>query len=331
MRKITVLVNRAARNGCDRRRLDAIRREFADCELSVVIPESYDALSRAAQAATHDGTDLVIVVGGDGTVNAVLNQLAHSDVPLGVVPAGTANDLATHLGIPRNPRQACRMIRRGATARIDLIRLNDRYFATAGGLGVLSDVAVGVNTLKARDGGVRKAVKTLGSLVYVLYSFLLLLFSRKILSDFTVSLDGREIGTMRTVALFVHNQPSIGKVVTSYPDARVTDGKLGMCLMRERNRLQSIITVILMSLKGKHTRRKDVLMLEGRALTITSPEPRVFIGDGEVLAETRSLELSVVPSALRVITGRLLSDDAYLEVRIKKGAVAREQLGAAFR
>jgi diacylglycerol kinase family enzyme len=101
--------------------------------------------------------------------------------------------------------------------------------------------------------------------------------------------------------------------------------------MRERNRLQSIVTVVLMSLAGKHTRRKDVLMLEGRALTITSPEPRVFIGDGEVLADARTLELSVVPSALRVITGRLLSDDAYLEVRIKKGAVAREQLGAAFR
>ncbi|MNT83215.1 putative lipid kinase [compost metagenome] len=111
----------------------------------------------------------------------------------------------------------------------------------------------------------------------------------------------------------------------------MNDGKLGLCIMRERNRLQSILTVILMSLKGTHTRRKDILMTEGETLTIRSPEPKVFIGDGEVLAETRELELSVVPLALRVISGRLLSDDAYLEVRVKKGAVAREQLGAAFR
>ncbi|MNK78263.1 Diacylglycerol kinase [compost metagenome] len=331
MRKITVLVNRAARNGCDRRRLDAIRREFAADDLAILTPESYEALVQAAQEATRDGTDLVLVVGGDGTVNAVANQLAHSPVPLGIIPAGTANDLATQLGIPLNPRKACRMIRQGAATPIDLIRINDRYFVTAGGLGVLSDTAVGVNVLKARQGLVRKATKTFGSLVYVLYSFMLLLFSRRILSDFTVSIDGEDLGTLRSVALFVNNQPSIGKFVCSYPGAKMTDGKLGLCLMRERSRLQSIATVILMSLKGAHTGRKDVLMREGGTLTITSPEPKVFIGDGEVLAKTRTLELEVVPRALRVISGRLLADDAYLEVRVKEGAVPEEQLGAALR
>lgn len=327
MRKITVLVNRAARNGCDRRRLDAIRREFRDAELSIRVPDSYEALCQAARAATQDGTDLLLVVGGDGTVNAVVQQLAHTDLPLGIVPAGTANDLATYLGIPRNPTQACRTIRAGMASRLDLIRLNGRYFVTAGGMGVVSDVAVGVNVLKAREGAVRKATKTLGSLVYVLYSFLLLLFSRRILSDLTVSIDGTELGTMRSVALFVNNQPSIGKTVVSYPGAESTDGKLGLCVMRRRNRLQSILTVILMSLNGAHTRRKDVLMVEGQTIRITSPEPKVFIGDGEVLAETRELELSIEPSALRVLAGRLLADDAYLEVRVKKGAVAPEQLG----
>ncbi len=331
MRTITVLVNRAARNGCDRRRLDAIRKEFADCDLRILVPDSLEALTQAAKTATEDGTDLVLVVGGDGTVNAVLNQLAHTPVPMGIVPAGTANDLATLLGIPVNPRKACRAIRQGAATPIDLIRLNDRYFATAGGLGVLSDTAVGVNVLKAKEGLVRKMTKLLGSLVYVLYSFMLLLFSRRILSDFTVSLDGEDLGKLRSVALFVNNQPSIGKLVVSYPGAKVTDGKLGMCVMRERSRLQSIVTVILMSLQGRHGQRKDVMLREGETLRISSPEPKVFIGDGEVLAETRDFDLSVAPLALRVISGRLLADDAYLEVRVKKGAVARQQLGAAFR
>lgn len=329
--KITVLVNRAARNGCDRRRLDAVRREFADCDLRVLTPSSYEALVEAAQEATRDGTDLVLVIGGDGTVNAVANQLAHTPVPLGIIPAGTANDLASQLGIPLNPQKACRRIRQGAATPIDLIAINGRYFVTAGGLGVLSDTAVGVNVLKARDGWVRKATKSLGSLVYVLYSFMLLLFSRRILSDFTIAVDGQELGKIRSVALFVHNQPSIGKFVVGYPEAKMTDGKLGLCLMRERSRLQSILTVILMSLKGAHTGRKDVLMQEAATLTISSPEPKIFIGDGEVLAETRTLDLKVVPQALRVISGRLLADDAYLEVRVKKSPVAEEQVGAAFR
>jgi YegS/Rv2252/BmrU family lipid kinase len=329
LQKITVLVNRAARNGCDRRRLDAVRQEFADCDLHILTPDSYEALTEAARAATQDGTDRLLVIGGDGTVNAVLNAIAHTSLPLGIVPAGTANDLATQLGIPRNPRRACRAIRRGQAVSIDLLRLNERYFATAGGLGVLADTAVGVNVLKARAGALRTTVKLLGSMVYVLYSFMLLLFSRKILSDVTVTVDGQALGTVRTVALFANNQPTIGKFVCSFPAARMTDGLAGVCLMRERGRWQSILTVILMSLKGRHAQRRDVLMLEGRHFTLTSPDPKVFIGDGEVLAESRHMELSVVPGALRVIGGgRLLADDAHLEVRVEEGAVTRQEGGA---
>jgi len=328
LRKVTVLINRAARNGCDRRRLDAIRSAFADCHLNVLTPDSYQALCLAAKAATTDGTDLVLVVGGDGTVNAVVNQLAHSATPLAIIPAGTANDLASHLDIPLNPRGACAVARRGLVQTIDLVRVNDRLFATAGGLGVLSDVAVGVNRLKARQGAIRKTVKILGSPVYVLYSFILLLFSRRIVSDLAVSADGQDLGPMRTIALFVNNQPSIGKIVVSYPGAHMADGKLGLCVMRQRNRLQSIVTVTLMSLKGRHSRRKDVMMREGRAFTITASEDKVFIGDGEVLATSKRMELSVVPGALRVISGRLLVDDAYLEVRVEKSAIPLEKLGA---
>lgn len=331
MRKITVLVNRAARNGCDRRRLDAIRREFADCDLQILIPDSYEALCDAARAATQDGTDLLLVVGGDGTINAVVNQLAHTALPLGIIPAGTANDLASQLGIPRNPRKACRAIRQGSPVTVDLLRLNDRYFVTAGGLGVVADVAVAVNALKAREGWIRKATKLFGSLVYVLYSFLLLLFSRKIHSELEISLDGQPMGPLRAVALFVHNQPSIGKTVVSYPQASMTDGKLGLCVMTRRNRLQAILTVILMSLNGAHTSRKDVLMREGRRLTLRCTEPRVFIGDGEVLADERTLELSVVPKALNLIAARPLADDAYLEVRVEKGAVTRQEISGPIR
>lgn len=326
--KVTVIVNRAARNGCDRRRLDAIQHELSAWNPRIVVPASYEELCQAALACTHDGTDLIVVVGGDGTVNAVLNQIAGSAVAMGIVPAGTANDLATHLGVPRHPRKACRVIRQGRTRAIDLIRINDRLFATAGGMGVVSDVAVGVNRLKAKDGWVRKTTKILGSLVYVLYSFVLLLFSRRILSDLTVTLDGHDMGTMRSVALFVHNQPTIGKTVHSFPGAKVDDGKLGLCVMRERNRLQSILTVILMSLQGRHTRRQEIVLREGQDLTVTCPDPKVFIGDGEVLAETRLLAMKVEPLALRVVVGSGLADDAYLEVRVEKGAVAPEKLGA---
>lgn len=300
--KIRILVNQGARNGSKDGLVDQVRRELADLEIELVVPASYEDLVASAKAAPQDGIAVVVVVGGDGTVNAVVNQLAHTEVALGVIPAGTANDLAGYLGIPRDVKQACAVIRRGQARLLDLVEINGRYFITAGGMGVVSDTAVGVNKLKSTEGWVSSLTRRLGSMVYVLYSFMLLAISRKIVSEVELSVDGQAHGTIPSIALFVQNQPSIGKTVVPVPDARSDDGELGICVMHRRSRLGSILTVILMSLRGSHTRRKDVQMLSGKHIEISSQERQTFIGDGEVLAHTRKLSLNVVPSALKVLS-----------------------------
>lgn len=302
MTTIRVIVNRHARNGGNRSLLKQVERELRDLEYQLIIPETYEDLVASAKQAVDDGVQVVVVVGGDGTINAVINQLANSEVALGIIPAGTANDLATHLGIPVDVAKACAVIRRGTVRDMDLVEINGRYFITAGGMGVLSDTAVGVNKLKASEGIISKATRKLGSLVYVLYSFGLLAGSKKIVSDLEVSVDGQSHGTIPSVALFVNNQPSIGKTVVSYPDAKTDDGELGLCVMKKRSRLGAILTVILMSMKGSHTRRKDVKMLAGKRIEIKSATRKTFIGDGEVLAHTRKLTLNVVPKALKVLS-----------------------------
>lgn len=299
--KIRLIVNRAARSGCKRRLLDQVRRELGDLDLEVLVPDSYEELIAMARRAPQDGVDTVLVLGGDGTINAVLNQLVHTDVALGVIPAGTANDLAGFLGISRKVREACAVVRRGKRKRLDLIEVNGRYFVTAGGIGVVSDTAVGVNRLKASGGLLSKLTKWLGGMVYVLYSFALLAASREIVSPLDVSVDGKPQGEIPTIALFVNNQPTLGKTVMPYPGARSDDGELGLCIMRQRSRLGAIWTVILMSLRGAHTKRKDILMMPGKSLSIRSPRPTTFIGDGEVLAHDCELSLRVVPKAIRVL------------------------------
>jgi diacylglycerol kinase family enzyme len=72
-------------------------------------------------------------------------------------------------------------------------------------------------------------------------------------------------------------------------------------LMRKRSRLGTILTVILMSLKGRHGKRRDAVAFGGEEITVRAGEKATFIGDGEVLAHTRNLRLAVVPKALRVI------------------------------
>lgn len=302
MATIRVIVNRHARNGGNRSLLKRVERELRGVDYQLIIPDTYEDLVASARQAVLDRVETVVVVGGDGTINAVVNQLANSEVALGVIPAGTANDLATHLGIPRDVAKACALLRRGKVREMDLVEINGRYFITAGGMGVVSDTAVGVNKLKANDGLVSKATRKLGSLVYVLYSFGLLAGSKKIVSDLEVSVDGQSQGTIPSIALFVNNQPSIGKTVMPYPDAKTDDGELGLCVMGKRSRLGAILTVILMSLKGSHTRRKEIALLAGKRIEIKSATRKTFIGDGEVLAHTRKLTLNVVPKALKVLS-----------------------------
>ncbi|HEY9900233.1 MAG TPA: YegS/Rv2252/BmrU family lipid kinase [Pantanalinema sp.] len=299
---IRVIVNRKARNGCKRNLLARLSRALDGLDFEIVVPDSYEDLVSAARSAASDGVDTVVVVGGDGTVNVVLNELAHTPVRLAIVPAGTANDLARQLGIPLGLERACALVRNPRERALDLIEVNGRLFVTAGGIGVVSDTAVGVNRLKARPGLVSKAVRRLGALVYVLYSFGLLAGARAIVSDLTVEVDGEDHGLIPTIALFVNNQPSLGKLVVPYPSARPDDGRLGVCVMGRRSRLGAILTVTLMSLGGSHTRRREIRLIEGETVALTSTVPKTFIGDGEVLAHAREFALRVVPRALHVLS-----------------------------
>lgn len=300
--KIRVIVNRRARSGAKRDLLARLSRALDGLDFEIVVPERYDDLVQAARSAHADGVDTVAVVGGDGTVNVVLNELAHTPVRLAVVPAGTANDLARQLGVPLKLERACALIRKPRERSLDLIEVNGRLFVTAGGIGVVSDTAVGVNRLKARQGLVSNAVRRLGGLVYVLYSFGLLAWARAIVSDLAVEVDGKDQGRIPTIALFVNNQPSLGRLVIPFPAARPDDGRLGVCVMGRRSRLGAIMTVTLMSLGGAHTRRKEIRLIEGESVAVTSPTPKTFIGDGEVLAHSERFALRVVPRALQVLS-----------------------------
>ena len=91
----------------------------------------------AATIAQHrDQVDLVIAGGGDGTLNTVLQGVVGSKLPFGILPLGTANDLAKTLGIPTDLQQACDVIAQGHTRRIDVGRVNDVYFFNEASVGM---------------------------------------------------------------------------------------------------------------------------------------------------------------------------------------------------
>ncbi|MBI6546527.1 MAG: YegS/Rv2252/BmrU family lipid kinase [Cyanobacteria bacterium NC_groundwater_1444_Ag_S-0.65um_54_12] len=300
-RKIRIIINPAARRGNQADLSAQLRAEFMGYQLDIRIPRTVAETIAAASTAPGDGITDLVIVGGDGTINIAVNAIAGTDVRLGLIPYGTANDLANYLGIPEQLPGACETVRRAATRLLDLVEVNGKLFITAGGLGVVSQVAVAVNRFKASTGTARAICRALGSLIYTLYSFIVLLTGRKIYTTVNISCDGHSIGRFTSVAVFVNNQPTIGKTIMPCPAARSDDGELTGLLLERRSRLGTIWTVILMTLRGAHTRRRDAIDFAGKQITVCSEAPATFIGDGEVLACTRNLRLAVRPCAIRVI------------------------------
>jgi diacylglycerol kinase (ATP) len=117
-------------------------------------PGDATVLTRRAIA---DGADLVVVLGGDGTINEAVNGMAHSPVPLAVLPAGTANVVAMEMGLGGRPHRAAERIANLVERRIALGRLRtgngSRYFLSMGGAGLDAQIVSDLNdTLKARTG-----------------------------------------------------------------------------------------------------------------------------------------------------------------------------------
>ena len=155
--RIHFVLNPQAGKGRSLNLAAAIRREFAGHDVIISSeppklpePKPFRIEDLIWPATGPEAPDLVVAAGGDGTVNRVINAVAVRNVPVGIIPCGSSNDLAGQLDIPTDFQQACRIIRSAGLTDIDLISVNGRYFATCGGLGLAADVARRANAW--RDG-----------------------------------------------------------------------------------------------------------------------------------------------------------------------------------
>lgn len=145
--------------------------------------------------ALERGTDAVVVVGGDGVIGLVLQTLAGSDIPLGIVPAGTGNDHAREYGIPKDPVAAADIVADGWTETVDLGRIRDRaggvtWFGTVAAAGFDSLVTDRANRMRWPRGRMRYNLAMLAEL------------SQLRLLPFRLVFDGKEVVTHLTLAAF---------------------------------------------------------------------------------------------------------------------------------
>lgn len=246
--------------------------------------------------ATWEASDRVVAVGGDGTVHRVVNAVAGSGCVVGILPTGTSNDLARELGIPSDLDEACRLLRDGATTRIDLVQVNRTLVATAGGLGVPASIAYRANRWKSGEGVGRLMARGLGRGIYVAAAIVELAGRwRPVFGAL-----GEDGPREQWAALLVSNQSHLGPFSAS-PGARNRDGRLDVCRIDAPRPAIRMLWIALRMLRARGGRCPEVRGFRTRSLVLECSEPQPFLADGEILEPARRFEIRIQPLALEVV------------------------------
>jgi diacylglycerol kinase (ATP) len=253
----------------------------AGVEVIGLVTESEADLRDAIDAA--DGGRLVLV-GGDGGVHFALNA-APGPVEIGLVPMGTANNIARSLGLPRDLPRAARRAVTGTARPVDVLRVETPERSLFG----VEGVSAGLHA----DARMRYESVNSGNLLEGAGAFASAL-GRYDPWSFELELDGRPAYRGRAAGLFLANFPLFAYGFNIDPGADVADGVLEAILLEAETR-QRVARLVLSAYRGTLARRRDVTIAPGREAVIASPVPLVC--DSEVLGTTTA--------AVRVEQGRL--------------------------
>jgi len=250
-----------------------------------------------AQKAADNGAELIVSVGGDGTVNEIVNGIIKSknDPPLGIIPLGWANDFIKSTNIPSDIIEACKILIKGKIKKIDVGVINDQiYFANLCGIGFDAEVAHLANQIK----NTHPNWNTLGAFIYVFATV------KKLLSPFSyhnvkIKFDGKEIHS-KILFIAIGNGKFYGGRFKITPEAILDDGLLEICLVEEMGRFK-YLSIIPKVFKGTHASIKGINFYRAKEVLIQSSEPILAQVSGEVIEGQKEFSITLLPKSLKLI------------------------------
>ncbi|NRD77723.1 diacylglycerol kinase [Bacillus sp. BRMEA1] len=228
-----------------------------------------DAIN-AARIAVERQYDVVIAAGGDGTIHEVVNGLAEQEYrpKLGIIPAGTTNDFARALQIPRDVGTAVDIITKGELIPVDIGRINDKYFINIAGGGRITELTYEVPS---------KLKTMLGQLAYYLKGMEMLPSIKA--SDLRIEYDGK-LFEGEAMMFLVGLTNSIGGFERLAPDASINDGLFSLLILKKVN-LAEFIRIVTMSIRGEHVNDPNVIYTQANRIKVYSEEKVQLNLDGE--------------------------------------------------
>lgn len=268
--------------------LDLLREEG----LELVFNEPDRDQREGKRNSTEHDWDCLIVAGGDGTLNTMINSMndliVKRKLPLGILPLGTANDLARTLHIPTDPVEAARVIMAGHCRTIDLGQANERFFFNVASIGLSEEIS-------RRLSGEMK--KRWGVLAYLWTAMQVLRQTRPF--RVVVNCDG-EVWSGRTVQVAVGNGRFYGGGMTISENAFIDDGRLDLYSLEVRRPWQ-IFGLARALRKGTLSGRNFVRTSTGVEIHVTPQHVKNVNTDGEITTTT-PVTFRVIPNAIRVFT-----------------------------
>jgi len=286
--QIAVLTNPAAGKGRAARVTALVAPRLRDAGFAVreLTGRDADEAQDLARGCVADGVDTLVVVGGDGMVHLAVQALAGSATRLGLVPAGTGNDVARNLDLPRkDPLAATDVVIRGRERSIDLARIGARYFVTVLAAGFDAKVNERANQMTWPRGQMRYNLATLAEL----RTFTPI--------PYVVEVDGEE-HRFDAMMVAVGNGPSFGGGLRITEGAILDDGLLDVVVIRPMTKTALVRTYPKL-FKGTHVHHPEYRHYPARTVTVAAPGV-VAYADGERIGAL-PLTVEVVPRALRVL------------------------------
>lgn len=291
--RVTVIVNPASGRGRGAKRLPEIQRAFAAHGVSDIrVSTSPHDEQRLARQALEEGSDTLVACGGDGTISNVANALISSgaDARLAFIAAGTGNDFHKSAGAPADdPAAMARLAIEGPDVRVDVGKIEDKYFLNVSGFGFDMAVLEDVQTISWLKGP-------------ALYNYSAL---RQLFRYPGVGIDISRNGTRRAqhhLMLVIANARHFGGTFRIAPGASLTDGRLDAVSILDAGALRRA-RLFGHVIAGTHGEQPEVVIEQGEAFTLRFSAPPAYETDGEYnRASSAELTVSCVPGALRVVT-----------------------------
>lgn len=226
--------------------------------------------TNAAKTAVERGYDLIVAAGGDGTINEVIHGMAEQEnrPQLAILPAGTTNDFARALHIPRDIDKAVDIILDNNSMKLDIGKVNEHYFINIAGGGKLTELTYEVPS---------KLKTVLGQLAYYIKGIEML----PSLKAARVRIEYDEHVLEEDIMLFlISNTNSVGGFEKLAPDARLNDGYFDVLILKKTN-LAEFIQIATLALRGEHLKSKNIIYTKAKRIKVTNEDKMQLNIDGE--------------------------------------------------